>query len=206
MRRRLTPAERNEIGACIREGIPRREIAARFGVSVNHVYKMSRTAHGNSETRVDSALPVGVRIDYKAAGQLLVHTASKSATRALFTVGHDVFDEVVRLMRRTDNVSRAMFNERALQETTERCVRLVRRWQGAEQIELEVIVVTAPPTPEQTISPSWVLYLLLRDAFSGSRVRVTRQPTHVEEDTTARAMRYREMLAELDQVTHLEDG
>ncbi|MBL0170767.1 MAG: hypothetical protein IPP90_08565 [Gemmatimonadaceae bacterium] len=98
-----------------------------------------------------------------------------------------------------------MFNERALQETTERCVRLVRRWQGAEQIELEVIVVTAPPTPEQTISPSWVLYLLLRDAFSGSRVRVTRQPIYVEDDTTARAMRFREMLAELDQVTHLED-
>jgi hypothetical protein len=147
-----------------------------------------------------------VRIDYKAAGQLLVHSASKSATRALFTVGHGVFDEVVRSMRRTDTVSRAAFHERALQETTARCVRLVRRWQGAEQIELEVVVVTAPPTPEQTIAPSWVLYLLLRDAFIGSRVRVTRQSIPVEEDATVTDRSYREMLAELDDVTHLEDG
>jgi hypothetical protein len=205
MRRRLTPEERNEIRSLMREGVPRTEIATQFGISSTHVYKLSRGRHETSADGAESALPVGIRIEYKAAGQLLVRIASKSATRALFTVGTEVFDEVARSMRHGSAIARAAFNERALQETAERCVRLVRRWQGAEQLKLDVLVVTAPPTTTQTISPSWVLYLLLRDALRGSQIRVLRQTTGEIDDSDEVDAEYRRLLATLDEVTNVGD-
>lgn len=200
MRRRLTSEERNEIRSLVSEGVPRTEIATQFGISSTHVYKLSRARNETISDGVESALPVGVRIQYKAAGQLLVRIASKSATRALFTVGPEVFDEVARSMRHGGAIARAAFNERALQETAERCVRLIRRWQGAEQLKIDVLVVTAPPTTSQTISPSWVLYLLLRDALRESQICVVRQPTGEIDDSDEVDAEYRRLLATVDDV------
>lgn len=204
-KRRLSQDERIEIQALVRQGAPRDQIAEQFGISVSHVYELGRKGRQIQRGAEEATLPVGVRIEYKAAGHLVVHSASRNATRALFTVGVDAFTAVARALWSTNTIAREAFSERALLETSARCVRLVQRWQGAQQVEIEVRVVTASPSINESISPSWVLYLLLRDAFSGSRVRVTRQTSAQVEESTEPAAEYQRMLAALDEVANIDD-
>lgn len=203
-KRRLSQDERIEIQSLVREDAPHDQIAEQFGISESYVYELGRKGRKIQESADEVTLPVDVQIEYKGAGHLVVHTASRNAIRAMFIIGADAFTSVARALRSTRTITREAFNERALQETCSRCVRLVQRWQAAQQVEIEVRVVTVSPTKNELISPSWVLFLLLRDAFSGSRVRVTRQTSAQAEDATALIAKHPYLIATLDELTNID--